>query len=225
MRTTNKKSTHDRIIEAAGRLFAEKGFKGTTVKDITESAGANVAAVNYYFRDKEKLYEEVILYVFNYMKQNFPLDKGLDEAFSPEARLRLFVHNLLNRFVSMERPAWQGILWAQERMNPKPITTVIMHDEILRTRKLLASIIRELLGPGAGAEDIELCEQSIIGQILHNAHMRSPHAPPAVRKQPATKDEIDSLASFIADFSLGGMKYAFGDRKERKPARRGVPSK
>ena len=55
-----EQSTKKRLIEAAGSLFADKGFKETTVRDICEQAGANVAAVNYHFGDKEKLYGEVI---------------------------------------------------------------------------------------------------------------------------------------------------------------------
>ena len=68
-----QKTTRDRLIEAAGELFAEKGFKETTVRDIIERAGANLAAVNYHFGDKERLYEEVILHILNGIKEEFPV--------------------------------------------------------------------------------------------------------------------------------------------------------
>ena len=47
--------TRDRILRAASDLFAATGFKGTTLREITERAGANLAAVNYYFRSKDDL--------------------------------------------------------------------------------------------------------------------------------------------------------------------------
>ena len=52
--------TRQRLLEAAGEIFAEQGFRQTTVRDICARAGANVAAVNYHFGDKEKLYSEVL---------------------------------------------------------------------------------------------------------------------------------------------------------------------
>jgi AcrR family transcriptional regulator len=216
--TETKQSTRARLIEAAGCLFAEKGFKDTTVKDITERAGANVAAVNYYFRDKEKLYEEVILHIFEYIRQNFPIDKNLDAAASPESRFESIVRNLLYRFISPDRPAWQGILLAQERMNPNPTTLLVIHDEISKTRHLLRSSIKELLGPDEKDEEIELCEQSVIGQILHQAHIRSPQAPTLIRRDGASNEEIDLLARHIAEFSLGGIRRICKRSEENRSA-------
>ena len=51
--------TRERILDAAEPLFAARGFAGTSVRDVTESAGANLGAVNYHFRSKEGLYAEV----------------------------------------------------------------------------------------------------------------------------------------------------------------------
>lgn len=48
-------STHDRILDAAERLFAEQGFHLTTLRQITQAAEANLAAVNYYFGSKQEL--------------------------------------------------------------------------------------------------------------------------------------------------------------------------
>jgi AcrR family transcriptional regulator len=53
-------ATHDRILDAAERLFAEHGVAGTSVRAITEQAQVNVAAVNYHFGTKENLIRAVI---------------------------------------------------------------------------------------------------------------------------------------------------------------------
>ena len=52
-------STPERIVEAAERLFAERGYRATSVRAITEAAGSNLAGVNYHFGGKEQLYREV----------------------------------------------------------------------------------------------------------------------------------------------------------------------
>jgi AcrR family transcriptional regulator len=54
--TENKPaSTKDRILNAAERLFAERGFAETSLRDITSAAGTNLAAVNYHFQSKDAL--------------------------------------------------------------------------------------------------------------------------------------------------------------------------
>jgi AcrR family transcriptional regulator len=55
------------IMEAAETLFADKGFSGTSVRDIAETAGVNLAMISYYFGSKEKLMEAM----FNYRGQHF----------------------------------------------------------------------------------------------------------------------------------------------------------
>ena len=58
----NKKGTEQRLLEAAGEVFAESGYRGATVRQICEKAKANLAAVNYYVRDKDGLYLAVMRY-------------------------------------------------------------------------------------------------------------------------------------------------------------------
>lgn len=55
------RSTRDRILDAAERLFAEQGFAGTSHRQITAAAGVNLAAVNYHFGSKEKLFLAAVL--------------------------------------------------------------------------------------------------------------------------------------------------------------------
>src|SRR6201986_1532249 len=57
----SEEKTRDKILSAAGEVFAEQGFEGATVRAITERAGVNVAAVNYHFRDKAELYTRVVI--------------------------------------------------------------------------------------------------------------------------------------------------------------------
>ncbi len=54
-----KKNTRERILDTAERLFAERGFDGTSLRAITSAADANLAAVNYHFRSKNDLIHEI----------------------------------------------------------------------------------------------------------------------------------------------------------------------
>src|SRR5271157_2010543 len=53
--------TKTRILDAAEKLFGEKGFDATSLRDITTEADVNLAAVNYHFQSKESLIEAAIL--------------------------------------------------------------------------------------------------------------------------------------------------------------------
>lgn len=57
------KDTRTKLLRTAARLFAQKGFSGTSVRDIITAAGVNVSAINYYFGDKRKLYRETLLHL------------------------------------------------------------------------------------------------------------------------------------------------------------------
>ena len=50
------KSVKDRLVDAAEELFCERGFKGTSIRDIAASAGCNIASVNYYFGGKQRFF-------------------------------------------------------------------------------------------------------------------------------------------------------------------------
>jgi AcrR family transcriptional regulator len=59
-RSDRSEDTRERILEAASNLFAVRGFEGTTLREITEAAQVNLAAVNYHFRSKDELAASVV---------------------------------------------------------------------------------------------------------------------------------------------------------------------
>jgi len=59
MTATTRFSTKDRILGAAEELFAQQGFAGTSLRQVTSRADVNIAAVNYHFGSKENLVNEV----------------------------------------------------------------------------------------------------------------------------------------------------------------------
>ena len=83
-------ATREKLIEAAGEVFAEQGYAAATVRDICTLAGANVAAINYHFGDKRGLYAEVL----KRMTRTALIEKGhvaLERNASPEEILRGFI--------------------------------------------------------------------------------------------------------------------------------------
>ena len=216
--TDSKRSpkTYQRIMEAAGDLFGRKGFHGTTVKEITDLAGANVAGVNYHFGDKRKLYEEVVLSMCMCIREKFPMDKDFDQVTSPEERLRLFVRNMLFRLLDPLRPSWQGALFAQEMSHPGPLVSSMMEEEMKKIQEMLYSILRDLLGPHATPEPIALCSASIVGQVRLLGPMAGPRIPSLPREGDLTPDRIEEIARHITEFSLAGIGRLRSGGEERE---------
>ena len=65
------KNTKKKIIEAAIHEFAAKGYEQATTRDILLRAGANVAAINYYFKGKQGLYVEILLHIVEVVREQF----------------------------------------------------------------------------------------------------------------------------------------------------------
>src|SRR3954468_6015625 len=87
--------TRRNLLDAASEVFAEVGFRAATVREICQRAGANIAAVNYHFGDKEQLYRAVLKGTCQTALEKYPADFGLPPKATPEQRLRAFVHSFL----------------------------------------------------------------------------------------------------------------------------------
>ena len=110
-------STKERILLAAGPVFANKGFKAATVREICEAAKVNVASINYYFGDKQKLYHETVIAARQMRVKEVPYPVWGPDA-QPEEKLGDFIALLLNRLVAMKSEPWQVRLLMREVLNP-----------------------------------------------------------------------------------------------------------
>ena len=94
-----------RLLHAAGAVFADRGFQAATVREITERARVNIAAVNYHFRDKAELYACALSEA---QAKADRISLPLPGVGSPAVRLRMFVGCMLTYLLDPERPAWQA---------------------------------------------------------------------------------------------------------------------
>lgn len=197
--------TRERLLEAAGEVFAERGFREATVREICRRAAANVASVNYHFGGKERLYADVLQHVDRESNQRHPQVAPEAAALPAADRLRWFVRQFMRRMYDGSRPAWHERIMAREMIEPTPALGELFDRNIRPRAQFLQAIVRELLGDGADEARVHRCAASVVGQCLFYWHCRPmlgrvmPHAGPGV-------GGVDALADHIADFSLGALR-------------------
>lgn len=195
--------TENRLLESAGEVFAEKGFRATTIRDIIRRARANIAAVNYHYGDKQGLYTAVFRYARKCCEEQFPVDG--DAGATPRERLHTFVRSLLLRILDHGRPAWHWQLMAREMMEPTAALDEMVEQSIKREFAIISGIVADMTGLGDSDPRIRLSASSIIGQVLFYRHAQAV----VIRLHPEqqfSRKDLEELALHITDFSACALE-------------------
>lgn len=216
---TQDLSTKERIMETAGEIFGNQGYRAATIRSIAKAAKVNVAAVNYHFGDKEGLYRTVLLDIFSKGFKTFPPVGPLLPGQNPEDQLRRFVKDMFYRLASREGwggYAGKGKLIAREFVDPTGAFEDILETYIKPHRDALLSIIAGLCNTSPEDPRLKPCAISILGQCVYYAF-----AAPVIRKvMPAcapAPENLDQLAHGVYLFSLGGIGRLAGAPADPPP--------
>lgn len=203
--------TRERLLDAAGEIFAAEGFAKATVRGICDRAGANIAAVNYHFGDKDGLYAAVFQHAASCGRIALP--KIGDQAEPPE-KLRAAVRSLLSCVFDSERPAWYGKLMIREMVEPTPMLSSLVESNFRPLYEALHEIVGDLAEGRLKRPALGRCVRSLIAQCAYYHHARAVIArlEPKLRFDAA---EIERLAEHIAEFTIAGIA---GVAKTRKRA-------
>jgi len=193
--------TRNRLLHAACEVFAEKGYRNARVAEICHRAGANVAAVNYYFGDKASLYAEAWEYAFNeYAMPESPLPMQSN----PESQLKSHIYFLIQNFMEKGLEGNFTRLYLMELANPTGLIRDSWHDMIKPRRQKLIGIIEKILGVKTTDEAVLFCELSIISQCRSLLTINRSDLE-YLLGQPLSPDLIKRLADHIARFSIAGI--------------------
>jgi AcrR family transcriptional regulator len=202
---SNDTATRQRLIEVAGEVFADQGFRSATIRDICGRAGANVAAVNYHFGDKEQLYLDVLEHAHRTSLTRYPPDLGTTADSPAEDRLRAFIRSFLLRLLDDGVPAWLGKLMAREMVEPTPALDGLVERVMRPLFTLLVGIVQDLAGPDADTQRVRLCAQSVVGQLIFYRHAQEclrRLGPDAV----CGPDKVEAIADHVTRFSLAAIR-------------------
>ena len=216
--TARDLETRDRLLGAAARLFATRGFKRVTVRDICRNARANVAAVNYHFGDKLGLYREVLQTAVSTMRSTLEAAQKAGEHGDAEARLRAYVFVYLERVLGSAPDGWIHRLMYRELIDPTPALDLIVQHAIRPRMMYLSTLVGELLARPVDDVCVERCAHSI-----HALCVSLIPNPVAARLYPdftPTPAAVAAFADHIASFSLAGLRSMRSASQPASPAAR-----
>jgi AcrR family transcriptional regulator len=159
----NEKQIH--ILQVAETLFAEKGFDGTSIRDISKVAKINIAMVSYYFGSKEKLLESLVLYKTSGLKER--LVNLIEENLEPLEKVNKLIELYINR-LNCNKGIYRILHF--ELASKKRVLELESFTEIKKSNlKSLEIIIQEGQSKGVFRKDviIELLTPTILGTYFH----------------------------------------------------------
>ncbi|MGD0230032.1 MAG: CerR family C-terminal domain-containing protein [Syntrophorhabdales bacterium] len=207
--------TRESLLAAASDIFADKGYRDATIAEISIRAGANVAAINYHFGDKETLYREAWRDSFRESVKAHPPDGGVDAGARPGQRLRGYVAALLARITDKNNKEF--LIVHKELANPTGLLEEVIQEEIQPIHQRMENLVLDIIGPRASDMQVRFCTIGIISQcfipvVINRMEAKERDA----RNDPWKIEDIEAYAEHVVKFSLAGL------RAVRHGAKKGV---
>jgi len=199
--------TRDRLLDAAEALFSARGFRATSVRDITAEAGCNLAAVNYHFGGKVNLYREMFHRRLGALREQriASLRRALAAAgdrASLEMLLRAFTTAFLEPHLDESGGRRLMRLISRELLDPHLKPGTFQREMVEPVQKALTEAIRTVCRLSARAA--RPCIHSIVAQLVHVVQMRGlPGAPHRAYQDDFAFPEI---VNHIVRFSAAGIR-------------------
>lgn len=202
----------EHLVAAATRIFAAKGYAAATTREICEAAGANVAAIHYYFGDKEGLYRAVLMRPITEMADAF--GRFDDPALSFEESMRMFLGPFLGD-LSRSDDCSDGLdaqvmrVHLREMIDPSKVFKEVIEQIVVPAHNALANVIARHCGLKQADADIHQLAFALVA-MAHDYCMSREFMKmlaPGVLNRPQAKEMIlDRLVGYsgaLLDHEIG----------------------
>jgi len=141
------------IISAAEKLFASRGFDGTSVRDIAEEAGVNIAMISYYFGSKEKLMQALFSERTTHIR--LKVESLLkDENVTPLDKVYVIVDDYIERF--LQKQHFHKIMMYAQMLEKSPTVTAMMNDLKKENMAQISRLIKDGQKRGVFRKDVDV---------------------------------------------------------------------
>ncbi len=207
-------NTKAQILEAAGEVFADKGFDRATGKEIADKAGTNSAAINYYFGGIAGLYEEVLIAAHQRLVSYEALTAiATTPDIDPQGKLRAFLELVVGALATPMPASWAFRVISREILSPSPHIEALKERQLQPKKLLLTRIVADVMGLPP--------DHPVIATALFQRACTLRHA--ACRRSPPSRADVSlSRSSLAASAAARGRPAAIFARRIGS-ARSGIP--
>lgn len=204
----SEKPVHDRLLDAAEKLFSEHGFEGTSVRDIAGAADCNIAAVNYYFGGKDKLYTEVWRRQLVQMRDDRlnAIEQVMSESGGKPALedlLQSFANAVVGPFRDESRSRRFMNLMAREMIDQHVPVNLLIDEVVKPTMGALRGALLKAC-PGLEESRIPLLIVFLAGMLMHVVHIK------AMFEQAESTEmlsfDLNEAVDHVVKFSAAGIR-------------------
>ncbi len=213
--TGEAQEAQQRLLDAAEEMFAQKGFNGTSIRDLTTKANCNLASINYHFGDKQELYEELFRWRLREMRDSRL--KAIKAVMTGKAKptLEKLLHAYAVAFLeplSDPERNWRFMqLFARELVEQRLSRNTFLEEMAAPIMAALEKAIAAVC-PHLDKRNVQMSIHSIVGQLIHVMHAKA-MLEGGQGRAIATFD-IDEAIDHIVKFSAAGIRaFAKGDKK------------
>lgn len=207
-KTTTTDGTRRELLDAAAKLFAEKGRDAVGVREICKEAGANIAAIAYHFGGKDELYFATLRYALEKttgaVRDAARAAAESSPPLSPEAILEHHIRSMCRMLVADDADPNPPRLLLRELSSPSPVLDFLVEEFMRPNFDLIREMLDRLAPPSVDRRDLFLHVFSIVGQCLHYRHT-APITLRLLKKKNYGKEFADVLARHVFSMALHGI--------------------
>jgi AcrR family transcriptional regulator len=200
-------NTKKRILAAAENLFGEKGYNGVSVREITQDAECNLAAVNYYFGNKKKLYFDVFRYLIipqiTEVKSQFEKTLSRENDINIETVVRAITTAFMGKQISLDDHPGHHSLIYREIHNPTGALEMVLEEALSPFFQVLEDQFQSYFPENISDTQIKLHIFSIMSMSQYFAHARVPVS--KITGKEYNETFINQLIDHTVSFALHGL--------------------
>jgi AcrR family transcriptional regulator len=195
--------TRERILKAAERLFAERGYDATSIRAIVAKARVNQAAINYHFDGKDGLYREVLRTAFRALTEQQLEHADEMKAMSREAALVEFIRRQLRPLLGRDEYSRHMRILNWETVRPTAVFRKLLSEEAAPFMGLAVELVRRFQ-PEADQRTLVAAAVWLLGQCSVFLRNREQLADPPLGLA-LDEDAVEWLAQLVSRWATGGL--------------------
>ena len=195
--------TRERIMKAAERLFAERGYDATSIRAIVAKARVNQAAINYHFDGKDGLYREVLRTAFRALTEQQLEHADEMKAMSREAALAEFIRRQLRPLLGRDEYSRHMRILNWETVRPTAVFRKLLSEEAAPFMGLAVELVRRFQ-PDADQRTLVAAAVWLLGQCSVFLRNREQLADPPLGLV-LDENSVEWLAQMVSRWATGGL--------------------